>query len=393
MAAVSNESDLNRPDDPPSPAGGVAALLPWFKLKQTPGVGPLLFKRLLDRYQTPANVFAASAADLTAVDGIYHRLAARILRNQNTTEAELEIRHTLDRGFKIITFNDDCYPILLRQIPDPPPLLYVHGTLRAQSHHIAVVGSRRATAYGLSATNRLCRDLTGYGLTIVSGMARGIDTAAHQSALNARGHTVAVLGSGLANIYPRENRPLFGRIANSGAVISEFPLQAGPEAHHFPIRNRIISGISAGTIVVEAAKKSGSLITARLAVEQNREVFAVPGSIRSYKSSGTHHLLKQGAKLVENARDVIEELQHLDPPLATGGSEAPPAASAPAAQLTPEEFQIISALGAYPIHIDELGRKTGLAPGKLVSILLSLELKGLVNQAPGNLFSIQEVKS
>jgi DNA processing protein len=270
----------------------------------------------------------------------------------------------------------------LREIPDPPPYLYVSGNLDGSPKNIAVVGSRNATDYGISTTQKLCADLSAFDITIISGMALGIDTAAHQGALAGRGKTIAVLGSGLDKIYPYENFNLFNRISERGAVISEFALNTKPEAHNFPIRNRIISGMSLGTVVVEATKKSGSLITARLAAEQNREVFAVPGSVQSFKSTGTHTLIKQGAKLVENAQDVLEELSAF--------IDASKLISNRTAQnlslLTPEELAVHKVLSPYPEHIDTIVRKTTIKPGKLLSILLQLELNGMVKQLPGKRF-------
>jgi DNA processing protein len=253
--------------------------------------------------------------------------------------------------------------------------------------NIAVVGSRNATAYGITTTKRLSADLASLGLTVTSGMARGIDTAAHQGTLSAGGRTIAVLGSGLENIYPAVNKSLFKRISERGAVVSEFSLSTKPEAHNFPRRNRIISGMSLGTVVVEATKKSGSLITARLAAEQNREVFAVPGSIQSFKSTGTHTLIKQGAKLVENAQDIVEELAPmLRYNQVAGHTQSETGQDAPVL-LTDEERQVYEALGSYPVHIDDLARSVALGPGRLSSILLKLELNGLVQQAPGKFFT------
>jgi DNA processing protein len=252
---------------------------------------------------------------------------------------------------------------------------------------IAVVGSRNATGYGITTTKSLSANLASSGITIVSGMARGIDTAAHHGALTAGGKTIAVLGSGLERIYPADNKPLFQRISEQGAVVSEFSLFTEPEAYNFPIRNRIISGMSLGTVVVEATKKSGSLITARLAAEQNREVFAVPGSIQSFKSIGTHTLIKQGAKLVENAQDIIEELTPMIQYKERAGKNRRKADEDIPALLTADELQVYDALGPYPVHIDHLARTISLGPGKLSSILLKLELNGLVQQSPGNFFT------
>ena len=282
--------------------------------------------------------------------------------------------------------NDPDYPELLLQIPDPPPFLYLYGRLEQKASAIAVVGSRMATRYGVSVARRLSADLAACGLTVVSGMARGIDTAAHDGALLGGGRTIAVLGSGLDRIYPTENQRLARKIGQNGAVISEFPLLTEPEPHNFPVRNRIISGMCYGTVIVEATKKSGSLITARLANEQNREVFAVPGSIQSFKSTGTHTLIKQGAKLVENAQDVLEEIAGAVFLNNTQNDIRPRPANEPI-ELTPEENVVYRNLDPYPVHIDDLGRKTAIAPGKLSSLLLALELKGMVEQLPGKFFT------
>jgi DNA processing protein len=290
------------------------------------------------------------------------------------------------KGVRIVTMTDPDYPALLLQIPDPPPFLYVRGTLESQCKAVAVVGSRIATRYGLSMAARLSAELAACGVTVISGMARGIDTAAHEGALQSGGRTVAVLGSGLEEVYPAENRRLFQSIVRNGAVLSEFPMLTKPEPHNFPIRNRIISGMSYGTVIVEASKKSGSLITARLAAEQNREVFAVPGSVQSFKSVGTHTLIKQGAKLVENAQDVLEEIAG---PLfvETQPIDHYPSVKKEPPALTAEEAIVCGALEPYPVHIDDLGRKLCMAPGKLASILLQLELNGFVEQSTGNFFA------
>ncbi len=237
-------------------------------------------------------------------------------------------------------------------------------------------------------TENLCRDLAVLGHTIISGMARGIDTAAHVGALKGNGRTVAVLGSGLEKIYPAENRKLFHRIAENGAVISEFALQAEPDPHHFPQRNRIISGMAWGTVVVEASRKSGSLITARMAAEQNREVFAVPGSIKSFKSTGTHTLIKQGAKLVEHAQDILEELPPGRGSLQSKHVNQKPAEPAEKPVLSPDEAEVLAVLEPYPVHIDDLVRRLTIDAGRLAGLLLQLELKGLIQQSPGKLFAL-----
>ncbi len=364
---------------------------PWFALKSIPGIGNILFKRLIDKFSSPQKVFVASIQQLVQISGISESLALKIKSFKFKEAIRKEIDHVIEKGFHIVTFSDMNYPPLLRQIPDPPPFLYVSGELLQQSQNIAVVGSRNPTAYGISAATRLSGNLSILGFTIVSGMARGIDSAAHEGALLGKGKTIAVLGSGLDKIYPPENRKLFNQISENGAVISEFSIQSPPEAHHFPIRNRIISGMSLGTVVVEAAKKSGSLITARLAAEQNREVFAVPGSIHSFKSCGTNSLIKQGAKLVEHAQDIIEELSPQIQENLEGNSvnayldnqlKVLP-------ELNSDEQIVMNHLEPYPIHVDELVRKTSMAPGKLLGILLKFELEGIAQQLPGKCFSLK----
>lgn len=362
-------------------------LVPWFTLKSVPGIGNLLFRRLIDHFGTPENVLSASRDQLGQVESITSRVANAIQRHRTPDDVYREIEAVTRSRFQVLTQHDNAYPQMLLHIPDPPPVLYLHGRLDKSACHMAVVGSRMATSYGRAATRQLCKQLVDHGMVITSGMARGIDTCAHKGALDAGGRTVAVLGSGLNRIYPPENRKLFERIAENGAVLSEFPLDAGPEARHFPQRNRIISGISLGTVVVEAAQRSGSLITARLAAEQGREVFAVPGSIQAPTTRGTHHLIQQGAKLAQSAADIIEEL---DPQTArvciaqNGKVEQP--ASGNADDLTEIESHVLDALEPYPLHFDELARRLDQSAGRLAATLSMLELKGWVIQETGKFF-------
>lgn len=364
-------------------------ILPWMTLKSVPGIGNYLFKRLIDSFKTPESAFEASTEDLLQVEGITSRIASSIRHHKIPDSVKKELDKVRQKGYQIVTMADLDYPTLLLQLPDPPPYLYVYGRLDNSRANIAVVGSRNATGYGITTTKNLCHDLALMQFAIISGMAKGVDTAAHQGTLLAKGKTIAVLGSGMERVYPPENMELFHQIAEDGAVVSEFSMITEPEAHNFPSRNRIISGMSLGTVVVEASKISGSLITARLAAEQGREVFAVPGSIRSFKSMGTHSLLKQGAKLVEHAQDIAEELAHLVQPVET---DELPDTMDEAMLLNADESTVFNALEPYPVHIDDLKRKLSIEPGKLSSILLKLELKGIVDQAPGKRFSINEVK-
>jgi DNA processing protein len=362
------------------------SLLPWFHLKNVRGVGNHLFKRLIERFGSPAAALQASVQELSRVEGISAGVIEAIRTAPRSGAAAAEIDAVHRQGYRLVTLTDPAYPELLRRIPDPPPLLYVWGELPGAQPSVALVGSRNATPYGLDMTHRLASDLARLGFAVVSGMALGIDAAAHEGALSGGGRTVAVLGSGLDNLYPPQHRRLSERIAANGAVISEFPLAALPEAHHFPIRNRIISGMCAGTVVVEATKKSGSLITARLAADQNREVFAVPGSIQSFKSMGTHTLIKQGAKLVENVQDIVSELAPLLA-VASPATAREPVSAQERHRLTEEESRVYRALSPYPLHIDEILRSLSMDAGRLSAVLLQLELKGVVRQMPGKLFA------
>jgi DNA processing protein len=360
-------------------------LIPWFALKNVPGIGNHLYKKLIDRFQSPDQVLGASAEALCEVAGVTEKLARAVGEYRIDDNIPTYIESVFIKGYRIMTYADEDYPPLLREIPDPPPYLHVFGNPEGAFANIAVVGSRNATEYGISVTRRLCEGLASRGIAVVSGMARGIDTAAHSGAMAGGGKTVAVLGSGFDQIYPAANQTLFQKISQNGGVVSEFELNAEPEPHHFPLRNRIISGMSLGVVVVEAAGKSGSLITARLAAEQNREVFAVPGSIHSPKSAGAHGLIKKGAKLVENIEDILEEFPYL---LKTGDAPGKSQKNRLKSTLSEEEYQVVSHMGPYPVHIDDLMRKTSITPGRLSGILLQLELLGLVEQTPGKLFCL-----
>ncbi len=372
-------------------------LLPWLSLKSIPGIGNLLYKRLLDQFSTPENVLNGSLEDFKKVQGITHRIVSNIRNKKNFDWEKKELDLAATKNFRIITILNEEYPELLKEIPDPPPLLYINGKIDPSSVNIAIVGSRNASSYGISTSEKLGRELVSKGITIVSGMAIGVDTSAHKGALAGKGKTIAVLGSGLGKIYPKQNKNLFYEIAENGAVISEFPISEEPLPHNFPRRNRIISGISHGTIVVEAALKSGSLITARLAAEQNREVFAVPGNIRSFTSTGTHSLIKQGAKLVENGNDVIEELGYLmENQQEIKSSENCDFAKkiiSNSDRLDNDEMKVYNLLEVYPKHIDEILRNLSMESGKLSSILLQLELSGVITQTPGKYYLIDEGNS
>lgn len=338
-----------------------------------PGVGPVLFKRLVGRFETPEKVFKASLSSLMEVEGIGDKLASEIRSFQKWKDAEAEVAKAERFGAAVVTMADKDYPKNLLNIYDPPPYLYVKGQLREDERSIAVVGSRFASPYGKIATEGISRDLAKKGYAVISGMARGIDTAAHKGALSAGGRTIAVLGSGIDVVYPPENKGLYEEICQAGAVISELPMGTGPLSENFPARNRIISGISLGVVIVEATLKSGSLITATCAAEQGRDVFAVPGNINSKGSKGTNKLIKDGAKLVEDVSDILEEIA--------------PASAAPkiTANLTKEEALIMEAL-TEPIQIDDIAGMSGMNIRSISAILLNLELSGMVRQLPGMVF-------
>ncbi len=361
--------------------------LPWFILKSIPGIGNLLYKRLLDSFKTPEKALAAGENELRTIRGISKKAVKGILNCTVREEAKQELAEIKRAGLSIVTLNDPHYPPLLREIPDPPPFFTYRGVLDTTSPCIAIVGSRNASSYGLETASRLGHDLALSGFQIVSGMARGIDTAAHRGALAATGKTLAILGNGLASVYPRENTRLFHDISRKGAVVSEFSPDTRPEPRNFPIRNRLIAGISTGTVVVEAAPRSGSLITARLAAEFSREVFAVPGSINSFRSRGPHALIKQGATLVETHTDIIEELHHM---VHAEPLPAQPRRSTETVLLDTVQQAIMSILDPYPQHIDAIVEKTDHDIGGISAALLDLELKGIVKQSPGKLFSIKE---
>ncbi len=284
----------------------------WLKLIRADGVGPVTFAKLLEHFGTIDKALGASVSEMSKVDGIGSKTAEQIAatRDKFDTIAELESAERL--GVWLIHFNDERYPAVLKRIYDPPPVLYIKGSLSKHDNlSVAIVGCRRCSLYGQEQASRFGHLLASAGFTVCSGMARGIDTAAHQGALSAGGRTIAVEGCGLANIFPPENKKLFELISESGACVSELPLGYEPLSENFPPRNRIIAGLSLGTIVIEAGLKSGALITARAALENNREVMAVPGKIDSPISKGTHQLLKQGAKLVESIEDVMESLGYV----------------------------------------------------------------------------------
>jgi len=363
-------------------------------------IGSIRLKKLLEHYATAQEIITASCDELKRIEGIGEEIAYDISQLKSE-DIDNEFRLIKKYGLDILTVCDDDYPENLKSIYDPPIVLYVKGNLTAQDKlSIGIVGSRRASFYGLNSAEKFAYELAGLGFTVVSGLAYGIDTQAHKGALKADGRTIAVLGSGLANIYPSENKKLAGQISQSGAVISEFPLSAAPLPNNFPRRNRIISGLSLGLLVVEAAKNSGALITADFALEQGREVFALPGKIDSGNSFGTNGLIKQGAKLVSNIEDILEELNFTEqialPKEAQGFntlklgdasfSEAEKESSK-IGELTSEESNLYNTLSRQPQHLDDIVDKLGLTTAKTLNMLLTLEIKKFIRQFPGKQFA------
>ncbi|MHC5060357.1 MAG: DNA-processing protein DprA [Planctomycetota bacterium] len=368
----------------------------WLKLIRADGVGPTTFAKLLKQFKSVDRALGASVSELAKINGIGLKTAERIARSRDKFDAKKELALAAKSGVWIINAPDKRYPPSLRQIYDPPPVLYVKGTLvRADSLAIAIVGTRRCSTYGAEQASRFAHMLASAGFTIVSGMARGIDTAAHRGALAAGGRTISVHGCGLANVFPPENKKLLSLIADSGACLSELPVEYEPLPENFPPRNRVISGLSMGTIVIEAPARSGALLTAKAALSENREVMVVPGKIDSPLSTGSHRLVKQGAKLVDCVEDVMEALGCIGRGLKDHAADAAqkaarnvetPLFDVTRLNLSQPEKAIFDCLNSDPMHADELIASTGLDAGTVNSALISLRLKGLIKQLPGNLF-------
>jgi DNA processing protein len=343
-------------------------------------LGPVRIAKLQRHFGSAAAAWRAAPEDFARVPGL-ERFGTRFAAERSQIDPDREWRRLQALAVTCLSLKSTHYPPLLREIAHPPPLLYCRGTIEPQdSLAVAIVGSRRCSYYGKEVAFRLARELAQTGMTVVSGMALGIDSAAHQGALAAGGRTLAVLGCGVNICYPPGNGRLMRQIMARGAVLSEFPLDTPPLPQHFPQRNRIISGLSLGTVVVEASAKSGALITASFALEQNREVFAVPGNIESPYSRGTHRLLKEGARLVETAADILEELS-------VGPVTAAVAATGERELMLDEQARRLLELIPYtPLHVDEIVRLSGSSPEQVSALLLDLELKGLLRQLPGKYF-------
>lgn len=354
-------------------------------------VGPVTARHLLAAFRSPRRIFEASPAELADVEDVSPARAKRITEFDSWDKVDEEIESARRQDIKIVTCADREYPAPLKQIAVPPLVLYVKGTyIKEDEYAVAIVGSRNMTPYGRRITDAIAYDLAACGLTVVSGMARGIDTVAHQGALNAGGRSIAVLGCGLDRPYPPENKTLFGSLSDSGCVISEFPLGMAPNKENFPRRNRLISGLSLGVLVVEATAVSGSLITAHYALEQGRDIFAVPGSIECRNAEGTHELIRRGAKLVQKADDIIEELSRVLKGLLRSGKTPGEKLEEKLDRLeiNGEERAICIFLGDGVKHKDAISRELRIAPARLSGLLLGLEMKGVLKQTDGNNFYI-----
>jgi len=370
--------------------GRLSALQGWLELQAVKGLGPITFARLISRFGSPEAIRNANLSELVATGGVSSALAQSLqqpLPHDRSTQIQRELEAVEAGRFSILTLTDPHYPARLKTLADPPSILYCTGQLQeCDQHALAIVGARKGSHAGRAFTRTLSGDLAALGFTIVSGLARGIDADAHEGALATTGRTVAVLGCGIDRTYPPEHVKLRQRIEQHGAVLSEFPMGTSPQSYNFPQRNRVISGLSLGVIVTEATLKSGSLITARMALEQNREVFAVPGVVTHPLSHGPHRLIKQGAKLVEKHWDIVEEiLPMLEPSFREhvetqqeGVNTQPPSIA-----LCPEEQHVFERIPLEPVLLDELIAQGSYSSSEVMSILLSLEMKGLIKQVPG----------
>ena len=375
-------------------AQGAERYLHWLALMLTPGVGPRLAAELLRHFGGPERVFAAPLTELEAC-GLPPPVAQTIVSQAPLKAAEQELEKVRQLGCRLLAWDEKEYPALLKEINDPPVLLYARGDLAVLATHcLAMVGARKPSAYGQQVTERLAEDLSLRGLTIVSGLARGIDSAAHRGALKPTGgKTVAVLGCGIEVDYPKENKKLRAQIESNGCVITEFPLGTFPAPQNFPIRNRIIAGLGWGVVVVEGSRYSGSLITGRLAMEYNRQVYGIPGNITNQKSHAPNTLIKQGAKLVETWEDVIEELptpvrsEILERLAAAGTGSAEQKELPLTAELSESERAVFRILKTdEALHVDQVVEAAGLTPSDVLASLFDLEMKGLIRQLPGKYF-------
>ncbi|MCX7913049.1 MAG: DNA-processing protein DprA [Thermodesulfovibrionales bacterium] len=370
----------------------VSELRFWIALNFIRDIGPISIKRLLAVFHSPKRIFNATISELSEVFNIKNFQAKNITQFNEWDKVDKELQKIRDYNVKVITLNDDEYPESLKLLDSSPVLLYTMGKLLTKDKYsIAIVGSRKMTEYGRKVATQISSELASSGFTIVSGLATGIDATSHKGALMVGGRSIAVLGSGVDRPYPYQNIGLYKDLIEKGCVLSEFPMGTPPYKENFPRRNRIISGLSLGVVIVEATRDSGSLITAKYAIEQNKEVFAIPGNIFSVNSQGTNELIKKGAKLVQRIEDILEELRHH-----LKGSELynlRPSSqkledSVSKIELDEDEKRVLNILNSNPVHIDTISRELRLAPNKLSAILLNLEIKGLIRQTEGKKFCI-----
>ncbi|MDR4498313.1 MAG: DNA-processing protein DprA [Candidatus Scalindua sp.] len=355
------------------------------RLNMISGIGTITYRTLIEHFGSAKTILNSTKSKLESIPGIGPKIAERIVNGSKELDVDKEIRLAEKNDVEIVPISSEKYPLNLNAIYDPPLVLYIKGTIeKKDAIALAIVGSRRCSYYGQSQAVKISRQLAQIGLCIVSGMARGIDTNAHLGAINGKGRTIAVLGCGLSTVYPQENRELMGKIVSHGAVISELPMNTPPHSRNFPPRNRIISGLSLGVLVIESTLMSGSLITARWALEQGKEVFALPGNIDSNYSRGTNRLIKEGAKLVEEINDITEELGPLAETLHISDNKK--IEDMRSLTLNAQENKIFSLLSSTPKNIDEITIESGIPVSNVTSILLILEVRKLVKQLSGNRF-------
>ena len=361
----------------------------WLHLHLTAGVGPTIFRQLLETFGSAEAALRADRSALISAKGIGSITADRIVTSRAQVDIDKELELVQRSGVALLSWDDPAYPVGLKNIYDPPAVLYVRGDLEPEdATAIAVVGTRRASRYGLEQAERFGAALARAGFTVVSGLARGIDSAAHKGALKAGGRTIAVMGCGLSRVFPPENADLYRHIAENGAVVSEFPMLAEPLAENFPRRNRIISGLSLGVLVIEGPMRSGAMITARMAMEQGREVFALPGRIDNAASRGVNQLIKDGACLVTSLEDILDELGDIGEKMRAGTEQAdkPVPAKRVPSNLSENEKAILSAAADEPMTVDEICGATELSAGEISAALTMLQLKGLMRRMAGARF-------
>ncbi len=356
----------------------------YLALNLLPKIGPIRVRRLLEVFGNPERILSAKASEVIQVDGFGADLAETVADWENRVDIIRELRRIKEENLTLLTQEDELYPKLLKEIYDPPTVLYIRGQLTERDHHgIAIVGSRHATHYGLSMAKKMAFQIAYAGYTVISGLARGIDTAAHEAALASKGRTVAVIGSGIGKLYPAENQALAEKIAEQGAVVSEFPVDYPPDKQSFPLRNRIVSGWSCGVIVAEAPARSGSLITAQQAADQGRAVYAVPGNVDRPTSHGCNRLIQQGAKLIMDGADVLDDLMTLFPTQ----SQAPKMEQVtPHVILQRDEETVYEVIGSEELHINEITLRCGLAMSMVSASLMKLEMKRLIKPLPGKFY-------